>query len=100
MSKGPERGKYSFAKATEHKGKFIDILGRSMPFYAVCEVKRRNLSSRIEYIVMIKDYERARTALAVQCDKQEKGVWGMPRLPEAMKDVISCEKPRGTAHEC
>ena len=24
----------------------------------------------------------------------EKGAWWMPRLPEAMKDVISCEKPR------
>jgi len=27
-----------------------------------------------------------------------KGVWGMPRLSEAMKDVISCEKLRGQAH--
>lgn len=31
-------------------------------------------------------------------DKLEKGVWGMPRLSEAKKDVISCEKPRGSAH--
>jgi len=31
-------------------------------------------------------------------DKLEKGVWGMPRLSEAMKDVISCEKLRGSAH--
>ncbi len=31
-------------------------------------------------------------------DKLEKGVWGMPRLSEATKDVISCEKPRGSAH--
>ena len=31
-------------------------------------------------------------------DKQKKGVWGMPRLPEAKKDVISCEKLRGLAH--
>ena len=23
-----------------------------------------------------------------------KGAWWMPRLPEAKKDVISCEKPR------
>ena len=23
-----------------------------------------------------------------------KGAWGMPRLSEAKKDVISCEKPR------
>ena len=27
--------------------------------------------------------------------KVDKGVWGMPRLSEAKKDVISCEKPRG-----
>ena len=26
-----------------------------------------------------------------------KGVWGMPRLSEAKKDVISCEKLRGLA---
>lgn len=26
-----------------------------------------------------------------------KGVRGMPRLPEAKKDVPSCEKPRGPA---
>ena len=27
-----------------------------------------------------------------------KGVWGMPRLSEAKKDVISCEKLRGLAN--
>ncbi len=27
-----------------------------------------------------------------------KGVWGMPRLLEAKKDVISCEKLRGLAN--
>ena len=26
--------------------------------------------------------------------KQDKGTWRMPRLSEAMKDVISCEKLR------
>ena len=31
-------------------------------------------------------------------NKQNKGVWGMPRLSEAMKGVISCEKLRGGAH--
>ena len=34
-----------------------------------------------------------------RCDKQNKGVWGMPRLSEAKKDAISCENPRGAAHE-
>ena len=31
-------------------------------------------------------------------NKQSKGVWGMPRLSEAKKDVISCDKLRGLAH--
>ena len=31
-------------------------------------------------------------------NKLIKGVWGMPRLSEAKKDVISCEKLRGSAH--
>ena len=30
--------------------------------------------------------------------KLDKGVWGMPRLSEAKKDVISCEKSWGLAH--
>ena len=30
--------------------------------------------------------------------KVTKGVWGMPRLSKAMKDVISCDKLRGLAH--
>ena len=29
--------------------------------------------------------------------KVHKGVWGMPRLSEAKKDVLSCEKLRGLA---
>ena len=31
--------------------------------------------------------------------KVNKGVWGMPRLLEAKKDVVSCEKPRGFANK-
>ena len=31
-------------------------------------------------------------------NKLNKGVWRMPRLSEAKKDVISCEKLRGLAH--
>ena len=30
--------------------------------------------------------------------KVSKGVWGMPRLLEAKKDVVSCDKPRGLAN--
>ena len=31
--------------------------------------------------------------------KVSKGVWGMPRLLEAKKDVVSCDKPWGFANE-
>ena len=31
--------------------------------------------------------------------KVNKGAWRMPRLTEAMKDVISCEKPRLGAND-
>ena len=31
--------------------------------------------------------------------KRNKGVWRMPRLSEATKDVVSCEKLRGAANE-
>ena len=33
-----------------------------------------------------------------ECEKEEKGVWRMPRLSQAMKDVTSCDKPRGGAN--
>lgn len=33
-----------------------------------------------------------------EANKLQKGVWGMPRLSEAKKDVTSCEKLRGLAH--
>ena len=31
--------------------------------------------------------------------KRNQGIRGMPRLPEATKDVVSCEIPRGAANE-
>ena len=31
--------------------------------------------------------------------KESKGVWWMPWLQEAMKDVISCDKPRVDAND-
>ena len=36
--------------------------------------------------------------LITRYEKVNKGVWGMPRLSEAKKDVISCEKLRGSAN--
>ena len=35
----------------------------------------------------------------IQAKKVRKGVWRMPRLMEAMKDVISCDKPRVGAND-
>ena len=35
----------------------------------------------------------------IQAKKVRKGVWRMPRLTEAMKDVISCDKPWGGAND-
>ena len=35
---------------------------------------------------------------AKKIKKVSKGTWGMPRLSEAKKDVISCEKLRGGAN--
>ena len=31
--------------------------------------------------------------------KANKGVWWMPRVCEAKKDVVSCDKPGGAAHK-
>lgn len=31
--------------------------------------------------------------------KRDKGAWGMPWLPEATKDAVSCEKRRGGAND-
>jgi hypothetical protein len=32
-------------------------------------------------------------------NEANKGVWGMPRLLEAKKDTLSCEKLRGVAQK-
>ena len=37
-------------------------------------------------------------SLALLIIEVSKGVWGMPRLSEAKKDVVSCEKLRGSAN--
>ena len=45
--------------------------------------------------------ERSICELCSRYEEQEanKGVRGMPRLSEATKDVVSCEKLRGLANE-
>jgi hypothetical protein len=42
--------------------------------------------------------ERIGKETRIQKKKVTKSVRGMPRLPEAKKDVISCEKLRGGAN--
>ena len=34
----------------------------------------------------------------IHTEESNKGAWGMPRLFEATKDVISCDKLRGLAN--
>jgi hypothetical protein len=41
---------------------------------------------------------RARSVFGWSTREVSKGTRGMPRLSEAMKDAISCEKLRGLAH--
>ena len=41
---------------------------------------------------------KAKRDLLEEYEKEEKSERGMPRLPEAKKDVVSCEKPRGFAN--
>jgi hypothetical protein len=39
-------------------------------------------------------YIRNNVCTSRRKNEEKKGVWGMPRLSEAKKDVISCEKLR------
>ena len=65
-----------------------DILHNSHlcdPFFDILDIKKRY---KIENI----------TRVSNKFEKVTKGVWRMPRLSEAMKDVISCDKLREGAH--
>ena len=51
-----------------------------------------------------KDYQEKGNVIQLQDrkskrEKVNKGEWRMPRLLEAMKDVVSCEKSRGFANK-
>lgn len=50
-------------------------------------------SGRFCTLLMVRDQD------TINFFKANKGVWWMPRVYEAMKDVVSCDKPGGTAHE-
>ena len=47
----------------------------------------------------VKIYETKRSRVdSLKYEKENKSERGMPRLPEAKKDVVSCEKLRGSAN--
>ena len=50
----------------------------------------------VQNIVVIK--LRTKTSQQTYKDRKQKGTWWMPRLYEAMKDVISCDKLRSGAN--
>lgn len=62
-----------------------------------CKKERQN-----KFRPYLKEYGAKRKKELTFEDSEEKkvtkGAWGMPRLSEAKKDVISCEKLRGLAH--
>ena len=66
--------------------KFIDILEKSR--------RRVKRSEHIGSIVI----EKQCVSIVLEIEEVNKSVWGMPRLSEAKKDVISCEKLRGVAN--
>ncbi len=51
-----------------------------------------------DYNFRVKKNRQERQKCRFTREKEEKGERGMPRLPEAMKDVVSCEKLRGSAN--
>ena len=59
-----------------------------------------NTSEHIEETHTKSDPRRRLQKLRIEESLKEvnKGVWGMPRLSEAKKDVISCDKLRGSAN--
>ncbi len=72
------------------EGTFIDILRQSVYILFIRYIYSGKHEFNREGTRVPKNTRRG--------DKLSKGVWGMPRLPEAKKDVISCEKPWGSAH--
>ncbi len=64
----------------------------------------RTTYASTRYIDIIEDeikahhFYRAKGEMVRVSTKVRKGVWGMPRLLEAKKDVVSCEKLRGLAN--
>ena len=68
----------------------LKIQELNISYCLVCNIKRANNNLRI----FLKYNFKRKSSY----NRLIKSVWGMPRLSEAMKDVISCEKLRGVAH--
>jgi hypothetical protein len=60
-------------------------------------IVERQLSIKLGSLTYWKKFSR-RIFINKRTKKVIKGVWGMPRLSEAKKDVISCDKLRGRAN--
>ena len=58
--------------------------------------KSRRRVKRSEHIRVRKNGIDREVSIIIE--EVRKSVWGMPRLSEAKKDVISCEKLRGVAN--
>ena len=56
----------------------IFIAGRSLTFW--------HKQSKHSFRIHVREVQNK--------EKESKGAWWMPRLTEAKKDVVSCEKPR------
>ena len=59
------------------------------------------MTNRKSSLTLLRNEKEAVTVFAkgaVMGEKVRKSKWGMPRLSKAMKDVVSCEKPRGLAN--
>ena len=53
----------------------------------------KNRRERVAGVVRRREIRHSRAR-----EKEDKGERGMPGLPEARKDAVSCENPRGSAN--
>ena len=59
---------------------------------------QETFNDKTKRVIVLNYDQKLKEQVKAKTHKLIKGVWGMPRLSEAMKDVISCEKLRGLAH--
>ena len=73
--------------------KFIDNIERHKEVKKEKEIKSDNYNSSF-FELRLRDYN---FKLSIH-EKENKSERRMPRLPKTMKDVVSCEKARGSAN--